>query len=443
MHLEPAVGTVVNADTEVLGDHRVTLAAFLRGTAWVHANQLTPGAFSLSFKDSCGLSPRGVETLPREHTAPKGFEVEVFDRDSVVLLDHGSCELVVEVSPLVRDLGVSTSLEASCFRAVAATEFTASCAALCSRELALCGLQRAWVLDEVPVCEGRESLNADVDTRLSPRRRQRLRRNLVANEMGVPRTVGVEPDADLLKPALVRTMELDLDLTDTRELQPLIPGHHLGTVAVRDVFEHEALVPVSSLEARIARLDGLAGFGFFASTEERLERFVQSRDGLLQQVRVNVCELWSQRANFDEGLLLVVARRALTSNSVRVPSLLQRGVVQLAKQVECPEKRTFLRGRRVQPIPIRSLHPESIVGSGQRATSPSQFQRRLSNRLPFGSRNQGSAQGADRPHDRSCAGHRWWTWPSHGAERFWSALAKQPICTPCSTCRPRCVRATW
>jgi hypothetical protein len=409
MHLVPAMGTVVNADTEVLGDHGVTLAALLRGTAWVHTNQLTHGTFNLSGKDSCELSPRSVQTLPREHAAPKGFEIEIFDRDSVVLLDDCSRGLVVKVSPLVRDLGVCSAFETACFGAVLPAEFTASCAALGRCKLALCGLQRAWVRDEVPVGKRCESLDTDVDARLSPGGRQRLGGDVVADQVSVPMPVGVELDADLLNTSLDRAMELNFDLADPRKLQPLVAGHQLGTVAVGSIGESEALVPVSSLEPRVARLGRLLslgpGFlGFLAASEEVLEGSLKPTKGVLEQVEVHACELGTNGFDLAElcGLRFVPWR--LPGLVVGVPALLQCGVVQLAKQGEYPEKRALLRRRRVQSIAERSLHQESILGSGQRATSPPEFQRSLSNRLPLGSDDQVPTQSVDRPNDRPCAG---------------------------------------
>src|SRR5690606_1181693 len=160
-----------------------------------------------------------------------------------------------------------------------ASTFAARDHALRAPELRLRPLVVPGIRDLFPGRERRECADADIHADARSGRRQRLSRRVVAAHAGVPVAVSTERDGDLLEPTLHRAGQLDLDLVDAGEVEPLPVGTETHAVSVASVLEGEGRVSTFASEPREARfLSGLE------ASKERSERSVETSDRVLQQV---------------------------------------------------------------------------------------------------------------------------------------------------------------
>ena len=135
-------------------------------------------------------------------------------------------------------------------------------------------------------------------------------------------------------------MLLDFDRADFGEAQPLILSH-----AETALGKGETLIAPVALKSRIARR-----FSFFHTPKERLVCLVYPAQHILQNLRVDV--LVQRFDLFDLGKLggLLIVADAHLAHAVRIPALLDGGIVQFPCPVQCPLQFFSLFLRRVQAI---------------------------------------------------------------------------------------------
>lgn len=354
---EPAMRTVVDANAERLRHDGIAAAAPLRRTTWIHSEELSPGALCLGLEDRCELRPRGVENLFRETRAGEASNVELFDGDRVESLNEIESNLVLEVEACSTDAVVALGEQLDCFAPSSRTTLASSDAALRKGKRPLRRFVDARIRDHLAVAERGKGRDSNVDPDALSGRGQRLGGHVVASESDVPMTIARKRHRGLLDAPLSRSMKLDLDAPNTSELDPLTTGAQSDSVAPPSVLERECSItsaPLEPWESRpLTRLN---------ATEESSVCAIESRDCVLQKVRVHRGELWPHDANFAKLGLLGVAGE-LDSRAVRRNAFLQARVVKLAQHLQGSAHRRLLGAGRVKPIAVDAEHVVSVRGS--------------------------------------------------------------------------------
>lgn len=352
---EPAAGAIVNPHAEALANHGVASAAFLRGAAWIHGDELTAGTLCLTREDRRELCPPGIIDLFGEAAPSKALNVEFFDRDRIESLDKTERNFMVKIEPDAAHAVALLGEQGDGFAPTPRSALAPGHLSLSANEIALRCLVGPWVGDELPGAERGERRDADVHADALAGRLEQFDRHVVACECDVPMAVARERHGGRFDPPLHWTVQFDFDVADAGEPDALATGKERRPVAVSRILEGERRVASPALESREAWL-----FTSLDSSEECAISAVQSRDGILEEMSVDLGELGTQVSDLAKLGHLSVPGERDASESVCVSSLLQRGVVELAKQRERPTHRPVLRRRRTEPISVDADHPMAI-----------------------------------------------------------------------------------
>ena len=298
-----------------------TATAVLAGVGRWHSDDSAASVCCFAFEDGPELRPAGItDALSQVRVLDQVSHLQIFQIDHVVVPQQLQGGLMMKVSPLPLHFLVLPSEE--CHRFAAA--LTALLPARDTPLRLLEGFLRFPVVprifDDVALGGDKKHLQANVDARLLTGEWDELHRHIHAGETAVP-AVGFFGDGDGLDCAFKRAAPSDANAPDLGEDEAPVVEH--GTVA--ELFVGETCVAVGALEAGIAGL--LTGLD---AAKERLEGTVQTRQHILQDLRVDVLVL---RPNvFDGGQFgtLMSAGDARVAFLPGVAAFLQRGIVEFA-----------------------------------------------------------------------------------------------------------------
>ena len=349
---EPA-RTGMHPHAEPLLDHGPTSAAFLTCSAWIHGHHFASGAFSLGPKDRRELCPPGIMYLLGQRHLREALDVEILDGDDVEPADQVERRLVVKIEPHATDSVVLLGELAHGLAPAVRATLAPRCHPLRFAERSLRSLVRSRVGDQLAVAECRERRDPHVHPDACAAGGQRLRLYTVAGKRHVPVTVARKRDRRLLDTSLDRPVQLELDVADARELDPLAAGRKAHAIVAGGVLEGESPVAVAAFEAGKSW-----SFPSLTSPKERAECSVESGDRVLQEMHVDRLVLRTNFSDTSDLSHLRVCRDRLARPSVRVDAMLESGVVQLTQEPKRPQHREALCPARLQTIAVDANHPD-------------------------------------------------------------------------------------
>jgi hypothetical protein len=143
------------------------------------------------------------------------------------------------------------------------------------------GATKTRILNVLAVAGGGETGDPDIDAGLTPGRRQRTHRHLIARQDQHPAPPAAL-NLDRLDPPYHRAVHVDLDLADALQIHPVSLRQPARAVPVFGPFH--AVKPGRALKPRIPSHD--TGLGRFDPAEKPSERLVQpAQRGLLARER--------------------------------------------------------------------------------------------------------------------------------------------------------------
>lgn len=317
----------------------------LRRAARVNLDELSTGAFCLVRKHSEKTSPSCIVNRLRQHPASKPLHVQVLYGNRAVLIDEVARELVVEVRPLISDVGMSPLQLEHGLAAAVTPLLSPGYLTLAAPEPDLSIPVVARVLDRRAVGQDGETrqANVDADRMFASRKRGGFPFGAEARE-----PVASFPfDRDRLNFAFQRPMQFELDVA--RPVDAEFAAVEQST-AVSVGREGDTVVAPEGSKPREPRLVAALTTG-----EERLEGPVDAPQNVLAagEVRERQAPIGPHRLQLVS--LIVVADRL----AARLPGpnpLLQGGVVERARFTQFSGEEVGLRLRGVEPVFVGQPH---------------------------------------------------------------------------------------
>lgn len=320
---------------------RFPTGASLACSPWVNFYQRLTGTFCLESQLLKERTPRGIVNLLTKNAFRHSENVEFLDRDKVILSDKIGRKFVLKIVASIENLLVNITKLCNGF-SPAVTAFLASRGStLCNAKPLLFGFVILPIIYLRSIRKRSKGFNTNVDANSFVSSWQWLRLSF-NRKASIPFRAftlngkGLDLAGDL-------TVEFHLHLSDFGQVQLAI---------IRDaeskLFVGEGVVPVSTLKA------GKSCFRFlFDTSKEVLKRTVNTFQNVLQDLRVDGVEVWSNQLQIRQLSRLVAFSDIDTVHSPSVPSLLQSGVIKLSTQIKRLVKFNDLSGAWVQSKFIR------------------------------------------------------------------------------------------
>ncbi len=274
---------------------------------------------------------------------------QVLHHDQVIGLNELQGSLVVEVAPSVGNFAMSGSHCLTFARPVIGAPLGSGEPPLCSRQLTCAKPPRIVNVLTVGGCS--KATDAQIHTDLLSGGRQRTTSYLITRKDQHP-AAPLSPDLDRLHSSKDLAMCGDLDLPNSSQINAVRVG-----VPTRAVTIFGPRHTVKSSRALKARISGLSG-GFQSMKEEFKRPIEPTQRGLLTRIgprrKVRANRTYPSQLS---GLIPVPDRGLCACPSI--PTLLQRGIVQLAMRFQT----------RRQPDMLARCRPHSKFVSAPHATT--------------------------------------------------------------------------
>ncbi len=205
-----------------MGSHRQrflhnlpALVTFLAGEAWVHSNHLMTSSCSLIFKDVKECAPTGVhdgfsEMMVLDHVA----DSQVFHCDTVMGICVPLSYLEMEITSLTCNLEMRLSCIPGSFASAMTIYLAAAQLALFASQGFLRGAIEAWILYRIALTIREKGLESYINTDIRMLTyavmifRSRFR---LANDEGIPMSIGTVYQVHSLRSPFDKTVQLDLE----------------------------------------------------------------------------------------------------------------------------------------------------------------------------------------------------------------------------------------
>jgi hypothetical protein len=343
--------TAMRTHRQRLLENLATPKAGLRGVVGIHSDNLMTSSYSLVFKDSEKCAPGGVHNaLGEMMVLDHPFNVEVLNGDMLIGLSVALRDLVVEITPLPRDLEMGLCRTPARFPAsVRALLATGECALLAS-ERGLTLAKVAWIRNGAAFAVGEEggetNVNTDVRMRTCGWAMFCLWSSFTDKEH-IPVSVSTQHEVSRLGSAFYPTMELDFD----RATHLLGNGKMLaigGKLKVRFMLsELDTMPAIGFLETRKADIRHTQLFRSKITFESLTESIREHLDGRGRHVFPTTCKLLVQIILRGEcPVLLIVRLERCEHLIVEMPRLTQTSqeqVLLLLIRIEAILKRSHSR----------------------------------------------------------------------------------------------------
>lgn len=224
---------------------------------------------------------------------------------------------MVKISALISDVIVKPLKQDHRFTSAIRSALSACHATLQASELGLCRPEPSRVFDLNAIVEsgkrGQSDINADHV------RTERQRRGLAFDhEQGEPAS-GFAFDRERFNGAFNRAVQLDSDVPDFRDSQPV------SFQGVADLAKRHAVVASHGAESRIARF-----LAILNAAKERTKGQVNALENVLQHVAIDCCHVFTRWLNLSELQVLIEPRNRFALTLPRFPAFLNRRVVEFA-----------------------------------------------------------------------------------------------------------------
>lgn len=281
------------AHTEVLGDRVAARCTFLRTASRRELDHLGAGTFRLAREDSNPLRPASVVNRLGQKPTGHARDVELFDRNTIVLAYELACFLVVKVAALVAYVAMRCRQPNDGLAPTLGTLVLLVDLSRGKLDVLLCLAIEARVGDIGVVVQNREVFQADVQGTAAACLLSFFHRDFVAGKHHVP-VVAFALERCGLRAAGHLPVPNGLDLSrnavdfETTALGE-IDSTAMQVALVVDLRERERVVPALASEPREARFLGFATLhsrelGFFDTTKEAIEGTVHALDDVLQDL---------------------------------------------------------------------------------------------------------------------------------------------------------------
>jgi hypothetical protein len=278
------------------------------------------GAFSLESNAAEQDTPASVVDAFRKQATGHACDVQVLMSDNVVARDKVRGDLTGVVKALVADMSVDFGDLGAGPLFTARALLAAGADALDAGQLGGCFGSVARVIDDLAVAGHRKRRETNVDAKERDRINLIRRRVKVTHEPDRPSAVAATMHCHLFDCALDRTIEMDPDVGELRQMETL--AKQLRAVLTGVTRHRKRIVQPLALEPRVTRI-----FSGFKSAVECPEREIDATQrGALYPNR--------HRTRNDvggpplsEALRLIIQRWAFAEPLVALFALLQRGII--------------------------------------------------------------------------------------------------------------------
>ena len=289
----------------------------LTGAGRVYLDQFSPSFFRFVRELGKETAPSGVINRLGQHPASQSLDIQILDRNQVVVVDQLAGKPVMKIRPLVSDMSVHPLESADCLPSPVASLLPAGYLPLSTPEIGLSLSVVAGVLDNRAVAQDREALQPNINSGDFSGIGQWLRDFNLDTEAGVP-----APALSFQSHGLDLTrhwpVELDLQASNPLDVQlPVIP--ELAAVAInRQGVAVEATPGLEPWESSF--LPSLA------PAKEGLKSLIDPAQHILTSRVVNQAEI-SSRPNLFKLIGLVVVVHRYPGHAPGVPTLLKGGII--------------------------------------------------------------------------------------------------------------------
>ena len=263
----------MNPDSKRLFDNFTANRASLRCASGVDFLVHSPGAFSLGFEYGQEDTPRSIcNAFGKVSVLEHVLDIEVFNSDIIVLFNERISGLVAEIKALIRNLLMTVRDKVASLAPSIATLLPARQSLLRGFKFLFGEPKELRRVDLFPVARGNERVKSDINTDIESSMRQD--HGITFNGKGnVPLVVSATNTQGLDRTTQF-AMPLDLDVADILNVK--FASLNLAPITKRCVVDR--IESVGRLESGIAWI-----LARLYSSEERLERLIQTAQGLLKR----------------------------------------------------------------------------------------------------------------------------------------------------------------
>lgn len=344
METQPTFRTMMLTNAKIFLFSVSTLGTILARVSGINLDQLTPGAFSLVREFLDKGTPTRIVNLFSESHSRKTFDVEIFDRDQVVMLNKMRRDLVLKIGTLIENLLMNVAENGNRFSATVRSLLSAGNPTLCDTELPLSRFVAPRIINLSPVRERGEGLNANVDTDSVINGGERIGGNVITRYYSEP-SAALAFDADLFDRSNDFAVQSYFDQSDVTEAQFAI--YKLKPLSI----EEKTIETLGGLEARIART-----LTRLTSSVKRPKSLINLAKGLVTHARLYIEIVSVYLANAGELLDLIVQGNVDTVQFPSVPAFLHGGIVEIAAQPQMPLQSSDLFFVGIQPKCVGQTH---------------------------------------------------------------------------------------
>lgn len=337
----------MNTNRQRLRYSLATLATLLTCAAGIHANEQATSFFRFVGQTLRELSPSGVQNALSEPSLYHAVDVQILHCNELMLADDFLAGVMGKVRPQVGYPFIDSLEPVHGLAEVAAPLDLAAHFAMGVSEFPFCFAGESRVVNGVPVAHGRERLQPHVDADAGmDRNRLWDLAMIVYDQLG-------EPLAS--PPHNVKLLDRALGVLHVAGLDRAVHAGYadaFATHALAGRLNREAIPALPRLESGKARL----ALAFADSSKKVLKRKVQTTKGVAFDFRGHVGECRHNRPQDRQvGGLRHVGQRGFVG-FVGDDTLFERGVEQLASDIEKMLQAGLLSGRRIQAGGHRSQH---------------------------------------------------------------------------------------
>ena len=357
-HHQAAVSTFMNTNRQVFGNGCTASGTFLRRSAGIHSDNLTPGSFGLVCQVPDELSPAGVQDGLGESAPDHIRDVQIFDGDQLVLRNQPLTDVMSEVEPVVPQLPVGTLQAENSFIPSTATLLPATDPLVVAPKFASHRVQEARVLDGFPGAQRGEVKHAHVeaDRRCNGNRGQNGL-PILDDQLAEPLSCPVQNPLNLDSPidgAKIAAANQAVNATD-------------ADPAISDTFarfsDGETVPAVLGLETGEAR----RMLALFQAAEERLEADIETLQGVTLDLDGDTSEIGFGMSPFGQMCGLGETTDALTGLLVGGDAFFKSAIEDVPADGEVIQQSPCLPFVRIQRDSHSQQHGPHLKGGEERS----------------------------------------------------------------------------
>lgn len=324
---QPACGTVVDADTQIFGNHGSAAAAFLACAPGV-AEDCAPTSFFRFVGDHpLQFTPGRQANVPpqaSESACEHALNVQVFKHDHIALVDEPSGNDIELGLAGPGQIEPSAGNDLTCLFTAVRTFLLTGEGFLRTPQSALGPDGGTDIAHDLPVGSGDEIGQSEIDPDLAASGRKRDDSHLGADKARIP-TVSLAGDSDPLGSTRQFPVGHNAHPADADHLEtgfPLVVPPSIG-------LEFQTTIPSPAFESGIAWLFACAN-----AAEKTTEGAVEPLESGVKDATVNPSVFGQLTPEVFDFHRLIEVTQTLASVAIDLATLLKRGVVEIAREIK-------------------------------------------------------------------------------------------------------------